>query len=483
MIVAILTYLAMVYGPYHLFRPNISHDYYADLMADSYAVPADEAAWPFYVEAFLARPPHDFFAHWEAPNWPYPKTAVEWEASYALHEAQTESLEWVRKASQRPRLGMRLEADLDPRLAERWDLRERVERSKAADEPLCLLWTMSPHLGPFRAMARGLVFDLRHAAEQGDGQRVHDNLFALIAMSDHVRETPLLLCDLVGIAIQALQINEMLRILTMYPDLLSDEAVLSLASRLKEVRPDGIGAFLKGERLIFLDTLQRVYSDDGNGDGHIVRAGCRLILQLGERVERHTALGEYLVAPWILREAAGRQETMQYYTEIMDSLEIASRKPLRSEAMARRWEDIEAKLGSEYARQQFPLAVILIPDVSQANRVDHMISFERNVALVVLALERHRRTYGEFPQTIDELGIPVPDDVYGGEPIRYFRRNGEPVLYSIGIDRDDDGGRPAAGGDTVHLVWRSASETEHLVRIEGPESDMEGDWVLYPHFD
>ena len=63
-----------------------------------------------------------------------------------------------------------------------------------------------------------------------------------------------------------------------------------------------------------------------------------------------------------------------------------------------------------------------------------------------IALELYRRQHGEYPQTLDVL-VPqylpqVPADRINGEAVKYRLVNGKPLIYSVGADHDDDGGRP-----------------------------------------
>jgi hypothetical protein len=62
----------------------------------------------------------------------------------------------------------------------------------------------------------------------------------------------------------------------------------------------------------------------------------------------------------------------------------------------------------------------------------------------------------------------VPADRITGEPVKYLLKSGQPVVYSVGADRKDDGGRytrdPQAAA-SWDLDLTSASK---------------GDWMLYP---
>jgi len=83
------------------------------------------------------------------------------------------------------------------------------------------------------------------------------------------------------------------------------------------------------------------------------------------------------------------------------------------------------------------------------------------LTLVGTAAERYRSAQGRWPGTIDDL-VPsqltaVPPDPFGGAPLRLARDPLRPeglVLYSVGPDRVDQGGRPRmaidGAGDLVY---------------------------------
>jgi hypothetical protein len=97
---------------------------------------------------------------------------------------------------------------------------------------------------------------------------------------------------------------------------------------------------------------------------------------------------------------------------------------------------------------------------------------EREAALnsaftsVGLALERWKAQEGDYPQRLEQL-VPsllaaIPSDPWDDEggPLRYRARSGgegKVLLYSVGPDSVDDGGRAAPGGsdasDRLYPVW------------------------------
>jgi hypothetical protein len=70
---------------------------------------------------------------------------------------------------------------------------------------------------------------------------------------------------------------------------------------------------------------------------------------------------------------------------------------------------------------------------------------EMEGAITLLALREFRMATGELPETLDEL-VPgflsrLPVDYGDGGVLRYTPRDGEFVLYSVGWNGVDDGGR------------------------------------------
>jgi hypothetical protein len=96
---------------------------------------------------------------------------------------------------------------------------------------------------------------------------------------------------------------------------------------------------------------------------------------------------------------------------------------------------------------------------------------ELDGAVTMLALAEYRRRLGAYPDRLDQL-VPdflprLPIDYADMQPLRYRRENDDYVLYGIGLDGEDGGGKHAEEGyswsqqlDAVFSAARRPEVTE-----------------------
>jgi hypothetical protein len=158
----------------------------------------------------------------------------------------------------------------------------RVGTSRSADDPRggnsqsALPEHHASHLGKLREFARLAAADARLAAEEGDSARAEADLVALVSFARHAKEVPSLICQLVGIAVLALQVDTVGYLLELYPGLLDDAQLERISNCIAAYPGDGpLALSLAGEEDFIDDLLQRAYSDDGAGDGRLCYEGLR----------------------------------------------------------------------------------------------------------------------------------------------------------------------------------------------------------------
>jgi hypothetical protein len=123
------------------------------------------------------------------------------------------------------------------------------------------------------------------------------------------------------------------------------------------------------------------------------------------------------------------------------------------------------------------VASFTLPNYGKAMQATAQNQTLVNQAFVACGLERYRLAHGEYPETLDAL-VPqfvekLPRDIIGGQP-RHYRRTDPPsprgsgaasgkfVLYSVGWNETDDGGKPGRtkNGSLDYIrgdwVWETA---------------------------
>ncbi|MCG3149662.1 MAG: hypothetical protein PCFJNLEI_03127 [Verrucomicrobiae bacterium] len=86
---------------------------------------------------------------------------------------------------------------------------------------------------------------------------------------------------------------------------------------------------------------------------------------------------------------------------------------------------------------------MIIPSLSSAGKKSLKSSARLRVTQAAIAAERYRLEHGEWPE---QLVAPVPTDPFDGQPLRYRRTETGIVVWSIGEDGRDDGGRERRPG-------------------------------------
>jgi hypothetical protein len=167
----------------------------------------------------------------------------------------------------------------------------------------------------------------------------------------------------------------------------------------------------------------------------------------------------------IKTDASGiRQGDLRFYLNAMETnIALAGLIPPDSLAATNVFE-AESKEAKEqhYAVSAFafsaPQGMSVSPMSGVVIKEAHCFTIIR-LATTALAVERFRLANGKLPENLNEL-VPqflsaVPADPFDGKPLRYHPLTKGYVVYSVGQDGHDDGGREKAAD------WNSADETTY----------------------
>ena len=411
------------------------------------------------------------------------------EALRAWYLEQQAVLQQIRAGLERPNLGAFYEMNPPSDPADRIFMLEPAER--LAYEQID--WTGQPVqfpsielplplLSPLRHLAIFLVGDATLAASAGDGARTVADFRALHRLARQLYDRQTMIEQLVGSAILTLAIQSERRLLTTYPQSFTNEDLETLAHVLAASRADGIRLDLKGERDVFRDLVQRLYSDDGQGDGvYMARhaAGLALLAQ-GTGGGLTTGVFGTVLEPVFGMLVPKRREAMNLHGAYLDMLFETSAAPMHDID----WDQCDLMVacvtpkssGPLAALETFPVNLLASPPPNSIVHW-HLQAAEQAANEVIVALLRYQRLEGVWPKTLQAL-VPeylasVPLDCYDGTPLKYAVRDGRPLLWSVGANRTDESARvPAAsaGSDAAARVFE---------RPDALSKAAPGDWILW----
>jgi hypothetical protein len=197
------------------------------------------------------------------------------------------------------------------------------------------------------------------------------------------------------------------------------------------------------ERLYCLNEIQRMFTDDRHGGGHVPKSV--VDLSPGVTQEQRSAFLKL-----------ERRETTQRTEAFFEHLRIAAGKCP--------WELQHEPNGvmqvlHDHVRQNAFLDAIG-PVYFRAMEIAWRARTELDAVVTLLAALRYEADRGEFAESLEELVAAgylerIPRDNYSSGPLIYRRTQDGFLLYSCGLDFDDDGGTPSKwgrgeqGGDQV----------------------------------
>jgi hypothetical protein len=146
--------------------------------------------------------------------------------------------------------------------------------------------------------------------------------------------------------------------------------------------------------------------------------------------------------------------------QLLPILDMTARRvhPQRAEQSERAFE----KSGVSVVWRHRVLVRMLMPALAKLSKRSAYAQTTVDEATLACALERCRLVDGKFPETLNALAprfiAKLPHDVISGEPLQYRREGEGYVLYSVGWNEKDDGGKPgtksAPASEDSDWVWQ-----------------------------
>lgn len=477
---------------FYLGKPDVAHNYWHEINA-ARRVDDAERAWPLYREAILKLGKDKFDDEWMDDG----PTGKDWNKGVEVLKRHEASLALIREGAKRPRLGSLL-GDPADRAAELAVGQDSIFSKQSADDNEALIEALLPAIDVLRNVARVLEADAKLAAVSGDGATALADLTALVSLAEQTFQPNAFLVDqLVGIAIFGVATDTANSILAETPEVFSDPHLRDLAHRIAAFRGGSMSIDFGLERLAADDLLQRAFTDDGHGNGRITPEGIKLMSDLVDAKRSMTyllrpidgdgapAFVAKVIGPGAAALVGSRLENHDKYHLVLDEMIAARQGP------AWLWEKSDGEILEKHGLNslydsppgmRYWLPSLMLPGVHAVFNAAERAIQRRDTTEVAIALTLWKRRHDQWPERLEQL-VPellpgLPPDRVDGKPLRYVVRDGQAVVYSIGQDRDDDGGRPPAVPGRASSSPFGPRSVEQQKVFDG--SDDDGDWILWP---
>ncbi len=324
-----------------------------------------------------------------------------------------------------------------------------IDYTKNQEAPIML--QPLPYLGDTRALANMQIARIKLAAEQGNFQQAVHHYEQTMALGRVIAGQPFIIERLVGISIQTLTRNQIKPLLMSQQ--LDDEMLTAFSQATKHQQFEVPMEFsLQAMHFMVKDLIQRVYTDNGQGNGRMVMSRFNT-LNLGSGFSGGASMNSNPIMDNPLINVTG--------------LYFASRKQVSSKAEAFFSEAIRLSKIPVWKQKQKPfnpesdlsdlspryfLLDLTMPSISGALKYGAVATLEQQGILLMIALERYHNANGSYPQTLADL-VPefiaeVPQDPFCQTGFVYQLTTAADAspsyqLYSVGYDGQDNQAKQA----------------------------------------
>lgn len=330
------------------------------------------------------------------------------------------------------------------------------------DQERWLLSIMLPHLSDIRNLARVGMWRSRIAADQGRINQALGDSIAVARAGTHWQGKGTLIEQLVGTAMTRMACKEIVSILeahTTPADLLEQTH-----RQVSRIYPDGFTPMnIEGERLLFMDTVQHVFTKGGLGGGHLIPAAWSTIAD--EPIYSLEGQDKMLFMPLFAAGSmvhARRDKTIAVANEFYTRLENYAKMTPHQKRVA----NIETTddMIDSLPRYRFFLLHILTPALDRVAEVGFRGKASYQATLTILALKRCQAEKGKYPTTLEGLITAgfldeLPMDPYSDKPLVYRKTSDNFTLYSLGPNFEDDHAEPGKTEKGSLRDWSDNGDT------------------------
>ncbi|MCA9274755.1 MAG: hypothetical protein KDA29_01900 [Phycisphaerales bacterium] len=335
---------------------------------------------------------------------------------------------------------------------------------------------MLPWLGKHRQLTNFVRCKAAYELERGNAEVFVSSMETLLASTELSKDLPTLISQLVENAIESVAIRTIDWGISTHRERFNEDQLARIDRAIASyVNPDYVW---EGEALMFHDTIRRLCDD--NGDLSI--SGVRSFQNSwGGPMGSPTSLPNNLLGD-------SPQRTLYVYNKMLRHA---------SEQDNLDWDGTHEHTDDLFEQERDKLNFIsemfldiMLPALDRPAVVVRQLKQETIGVRLGIAAYRHQLRHGAFPESIqaidDDLIDFEPIDVFNADQLRYTLTENGPLVYSVGADRVDNGGRQGwitkTGWDGVDYRVKNKAEWLTAESAAGLKNDPEAqsDWVLFP---
>ena len=313
------------------------------------------------------------------------------------------------------------------------------------DNPDVMLGVLLPNLSDFRRFAFNLRLRAWLRAEQGRYQDASDDVKSCYRFGQHLKGDKILIEQLVGIAIEALSVQTIRDILGEYE---IDSTILAdLQDSFEQiVAGENFVASLKAEKLCVYDEIQRCFTEDRFGGGHLYLSRISYLTSDYQNdvmdVETIFSPQQWPRAVKVLFAHPDKEKTRKTadcFYDFWTKLYLKTPCQIKAEVIDAEKEALEIIEGNVFLQ-------ILAPPLARVNQIAYRNKTEVYATVAVLAILRYSKDKGSFPDDLEQLISAgylkqLPIDCFADKPLSYKKTEDSFILYSVGPNGSDEGGQ------------------------------------------
>ncbi|MHC4309206.1 MAG: hypothetical protein ACYSSN_04610 [Planctomycetota bacterium] len=329
-----------------------------------------------------------------------------------------------------------------------------------------MLSVLLPHLSKYRRLAFSLRWRSRLHAENGRYEEAFRDIKTCYRFGRHVKGTKLVLIEqLVGVTIEAIAVENLRSILSEHE---IDAAVLATLQKDFEqmlVGEDFTMSF-EGEKMFVYDEIQRCFTEDRFGGGHLY------LSRIGDITDDPGGAQEIILETLSSPEGWARAvKILFFHPNKQQTREAADRFYAYCDAFAQktpaqiRTEGIDGEKEIMKIVGNNVFLSILTPALGRACRMGHRNKTDVEATLTIVALLWYKADKGSYPENLRQLITAgylteLPIDLYSGKPLVYRKTDESFILYSVGENIEDDGGKSDTSRKGKPRLWDDHGDSD-----------------------